>query len=197
MTNKLFVRNLSWSVTENQLFQLFNQTGNVISVKIPTRREDGKPRGFAFVEMSSDEEAEKAIQDFNGSLLDTREIAVSLQDESRANQSSPLSKSSKLFIKNIGYSTSEKSLQTLFESVGNVTSVRIPTDRDSGQNKGFAFVEMTSTEEAEKAIATLNHQLLDSEEILVNYQRNTERPTNRRDSYNRDNSNFRHNKSYY
>jgi len=62
----------------------------------------------------------------------------------------------KLYVGNLNYRTYEGSLQTLFEAYGNVVSVKIITDRDSGQSKGFGFVEMGSDEEAQAAIAGTN-----------------------------------------
>src|SRR5258707_11090608 len=58
---KLFVGNLPFSVTEDEVRGIFAEFGDVAAVTIPTDRDTGKPRGFAFVEMSQDEDAEKAI----------------------------------------------------------------------------------------------------------------------------------------
>jgi nucleolin len=163
MSQKLFVRNLSWSVTENDLFDLFSQTGTVVSVKIPTRPEDGKSKGFAFIEMGSDEAAQQAIRQCNGTMLYERDIVVAFSDENaggaRGGKSSfgVAEKNAKLFVRNIGYSISENELHSLFQQAGSVLSVKIPTDRDTGNPKGFAFIEMGSTAEAEQAIKSLNN----------------------------------------
>lgn len=77
MSTKLYVGNLSFSTTEASLGDFFGQAGQVSSVKLITDRDTGRSRGFAFVEMSSGEEAEKAIQDLNGKDLDGRAITVS------------------------------------------------------------------------------------------------------------------------
>jgi cold-inducible RNA-binding protein len=76
MNTKLFVGNLSFKVTEGQLEELFAQAGAVVSVAIPTDRETGRKRGFAFVEMQTQAEAEAAVKQFNGQTLDGRQIAV-------------------------------------------------------------------------------------------------------------------------
>ena len=76
MTTKLFVGNLSFKVDEGTLEQLFAQHGNVVSVAIPTDRETGRKRGFAFVEMETQSGAEAAIQSMNGQDLDGRQLAV-------------------------------------------------------------------------------------------------------------------------
>ena len=83
MNKKLFVRNLSWSVSEDDLYEVFSGIGDVLSVKIPLRREDSKPRGFGFIEMASHELAEKAINELNGMMLDDRELSIDYQNENR------------------------------------------------------------------------------------------------------------------
>ncbi|TAL19400.1 RNA-binding protein [Patescibacteria group bacterium] len=75
MSNRVFVGNLSWNVTEQQLTELFSQAGTVASVFIPMDKAAGHPRGFAFVEMASDAEAQKAIEMFNGYDLGGRALA--------------------------------------------------------------------------------------------------------------------------
>ena len=62
----------------------------------------------------------------------------------------------KLYVGNLPYSVTQQGLQEKFALYGEVTSVSVITDRDTGQNKGFAFVEMSSSSEAQKAIDGLN-----------------------------------------
>jgi RNA recognition motif-containing protein len=76
MNTKLFVANLPFKVTEAELEQLFSEAGAVVSVAIPTDRETGRKRGFAFVEMQTQAEAEAAVKQFNGWTLHDRQIAV-------------------------------------------------------------------------------------------------------------------------
>ena len=76
MEVKLYVGNLSFNTTEDQLRTLFAQAGTVSSVELIKDRETGQSKGFAFVQMSTQAEAEKAIKTFNGSTLDNREIKV-------------------------------------------------------------------------------------------------------------------------
>lgn len=66
MGNKLYVGNLSFKTSEEDLKELFSQAGEVTSVKIITDTYSGQSRGFGFVEMSNDDEAQKAISLFNG-----------------------------------------------------------------------------------------------------------------------------------
>ena len=78
MNNKLFVGNLSFKLSEKELEDLFAQYGTVVSCAIPTDRETGRKRGFAFVEMSNQAEAEAAIKGLNGKDLEGRQLAVSV-----------------------------------------------------------------------------------------------------------------------
>lgn len=76
MNTKLYVGNLAFSMEENQLQQLFEQSGTVVSVAMPTDRETGRKRGFAFVEMKSQNEAEIAKKVLDGKEVDGRQIVV-------------------------------------------------------------------------------------------------------------------------
>lgn len=76
MATNLYVGNLSYSTTESGLRAAFEQYGEVASVNVITDRETGRPRGFAFVEMETDEDAASAIAGLNGTMLDGREIKV-------------------------------------------------------------------------------------------------------------------------
>ena len=76
MSKKLYVGNLSYKVTEDDLKDLFGEFGSVTEVSVITDRETGRPRGFAFVEMDSDDEATKAIDSLNGKTLQDREFVV-------------------------------------------------------------------------------------------------------------------------
>ena len=80
MTNKLFVRNLSYNTSETALEELFAGHGKVVSTVIPKDRDTGRPRGFAFVEMASQAEAEAAINALNNRQLDGREIFVAVSE---------------------------------------------------------------------------------------------------------------------
>ncbi|MEI8063972.1 MAG: RNA-binding protein, partial [Verrucomicrobiota bacterium] len=73
---RLFVGNLSFNTTEGDLLDLFKQAGNVTTCNLIVDKFTNKSRGFAFVEMSSQEEATKAIGDMNGKELDGRALTV-------------------------------------------------------------------------------------------------------------------------
>jgi RNA recognition motif-containing protein len=73
---KLYVGNLSYQLTEDELNELFAPFGTVESVKIITDRETGQSRGFGFVEMSSQEEGENAMNELNGKEIESRALVV-------------------------------------------------------------------------------------------------------------------------
>jgi len=98
----------------------------------------------------------------------------------------------KLYIGNLAYSTTEDDLRALFAQAGSVRSVSVIKDRDTGRSKGFAFVEMDSQAEAQKAIGLMNGKQLNERSLTVNFARPREergsgfdrrRPGGRRRSY--------------
>jgi RNA recognition motif-containing protein len=78
MSNKLFVGNLSFNVTENDLQDTFAAHGTVVEANLMMDRMSGKPRGFGFVTMSTPEEAQKAIAAMNGKEMDGRALTVNV-----------------------------------------------------------------------------------------------------------------------
>jgi len=78
MNNKLFVGNISFNTTENDLQDAFAAHGTVLEANLMTDRATGRPRGFAFVTMSTDEEAQKALNAMNGANLDGRNLTVNV-----------------------------------------------------------------------------------------------------------------------
>lgn len=76
MSKKLYVGNLAFSVTEGQLQEMFSPYGTVQSAQLIMDRETGRSKGFGFVEMSSDPEADAAIGGMNGQMVDGRALTV-------------------------------------------------------------------------------------------------------------------------
>jgi RNA recognition motif-containing protein len=76
ISNKVFVGNLSFDVTREELIEAFSSAGRVVDAKVPTDRETGRPRGFAFVEFESDEGARRCIEQMNGRDLKGRPLRV-------------------------------------------------------------------------------------------------------------------------
>jgi RNA recognition motif-containing protein len=86
MGNKLYVGNLAYSVRDESLHQAFSQFGSVTSAKVMMDRDTGRSKGFGFVEMGSDAEAQAAINGMNGQALEGRSIVV---NEARPREERP------------------------------------------------------------------------------------------------------------
>lgn len=76
MTKKLYVGNMAYTTTQEQIRELFSQAGEVTEVSLITDRETGRPKGFGFVEMATEEGSQEAIKRFNGYSLGNRNLTV-------------------------------------------------------------------------------------------------------------------------
>jgi cold-inducible RNA-binding protein len=76
MATKLYVGGLAWATNDDSLNQAFSQAGNVVSAEVKIERDSGRSRGFGFVEMASDEDAQAAINMWHGKELDGRTLTV-------------------------------------------------------------------------------------------------------------------------
>ena len=97
----------------------------------------------------------------------------------------------RLYVGGLPYSTTEQDLISLFEQAGSVANASVITDRDTGRSKGFGFVEMSTTEDAQRAIEHLNGTILGNRTITVNEARERSaggsQGRDRRSSYNSNN----------
>lgn len=87
MGKKLFVGNVPYNITEDQLKEIFSEAGEVESVAVITDKMTGRPRGFVFVEMASEDGAKKAIETLNGREIDGRALNV---NEARPREDRPM-----------------------------------------------------------------------------------------------------------
>ena len=85
-----------------------------------------------------------------------------------------------MYVSNLGFQTSEDDLRKLFEQFGQVSSAKVITDRDTGRSRGFGFVEMASSDEADKAMSKLNGSELEGRAISVTVAREKENRDKRR-----------------
>jgi RNA recognition motif-containing protein len=86
MAKKIYVGNMNYATTEDQLHDLFGQYGTVQSVKIITDRETNRPKGFGFVEMEEEDAAEAAISELDGKEFDGRNLRVNIALERKPRQ---------------------------------------------------------------------------------------------------------------
>ena len=173
--NKLYVGNLDYNVTKEELNELFSVYGKVNSISVATK-DDGRSMGFAFIEFESAEDAERAIAALNKSEFVGRSIDVSVARErvakpTRTFESKYIPGTKKLYIGNLPYSASEGDLTDIFSTAGAVKSSKIITDQDTGKSKGFGFVEMETEKGAEDAIKAFNDKDVGGRLMNVNSAR--------------------------
>jgi cold-inducible RNA-binding protein len=94
---------------------------------------------------------------------------------------------SKVYVGNLPFSITEDALKSLFENYGSIVSCNIIVDHNTGRSKGFAFVELSSKEEADAAIEALNESDLDGRTIKVNIAKDRDRSDRSRNHSNRNN----------
>lgn len=196
---KLFMAGLPDSVTEEALRALFHETGaNVTELTLPRDRTTGRPRGFAFVRLSSEDEAERARQDLDGRIVDGKMISVrpfhtdppaggtargersprdsSLERRGGANVNAP---DRTLYVGNLPYDATQEELDALLRHAGAEAPVKVyfPLDQD-GRKRGFGFVTMSSAEAANAAVEALRGVDLRGRRLIVNIAHpKGERPT--------------------
>lgn len=95
--------------------------------------------------------------------------------------------SNRLYVGNISYTTTEDRLREAFETSGNIVSIRLMVDRNTGQSRGFGFVQFASAEEASRAMQDWNGQNLDGRRLIVNEARDRSSPNQpRQQEFHRD-----------
>ncbi|KAG1729070.1 uncharacterized protein EDB91DRAFT_838374 [Suillus paluster] len=174
----IFVGRLSWNVDNDWLAQEFASCGEVVSAQVQTDRATGKSRGFGYVHFASADAVEKALE-MNGKEIDGRPVNIDKSTppdknavrENRAKSfgdtQSPAS--STLFVGNLSFGVTEDQLYEVFGEHGDVKNVRVPTDRDSGRPKGFAYVEFSAVEAAKAAHGQLQGYELDGRGLRLDF----------------------------
>jgi len=152
--SKIYVGNLNFDTTMEDLSAAFAEYGEVKDCFIPTDY-DGNPRGFGFIQMA-EEDALNAIDGLNGTELDGRTLNVN-KSLPKGTKATP--KQIKLYVGNLSWGTEEGSLCELFEEYGTVVDCYIPTDRETGQHRGFAFVTMGPDDALRAADETDGYEL--------------------------------------
>jgi len=151
---------LSWNVDNDWLRTEFADCGEILDVRVITDRDSQRSKGFAYVEFANAEGANAALA-LAGKDIDGRAIRVDLS-ESRPkkeagaksfNQAPTGDASDTLFVGNLSFQATEDDLRGAFAECGEIISVRLPTDRETGQAKGFGYIQFSSVEEAKGAIA--------------------------------------------
>ncbi|KAI3799216.1 hypothetical protein L1987_34506 [Smallanthus sonchifolius] len=166
---KIFVGNLPYDVDSEKLAQMFSSAGVVEISEVIYNRDTEQSRGFGFVTMRTVEEAEKAVETFNGYDLGGRLLTVNKaaprgsQPERRV-----VANPFKVYVGNLAWQVDSGRLEQAFSEHGKVVDARVIYDRETGRSRGFGFVTMASEAEMNDAVAALDGKSLDGRAIRVN-----------------------------
>jgi polyadenylate-binding protein len=174
----VYVKNLPDSMTDSAFRAMFTKYGDIDSAAL-AKEDDGKLKGFGFVNFKNHENAQKCVDEMNnlecdGSILYVGRAQLKserVDDLSKKFEQMRIERASKyqgvnLYIKNLDDTVDEDKLKQLFSAYGAITSAKIMTD-EKGASKGFAFVCFTSPEEATKAVTEMNNKVVGSKPIYV------------------------------
>jgi len=168
----LYIGNLYFEATAEQLEEEFRQFGPIINVKIATDPK-GLSKGFGYIEFEDVDSAAKAIRGLDQQVFLGRRMAVQyhVRREPRnvTRSMTPTPPSKTLFIGNMSFQMSDKDLNDLFREVRNVLDVRVAIDRRSGQPRGFAHADFIDVASAEKAKKLLETKVIYGRTLRVDY----------------------------
>ncbi|XVF74483.1 hypothetical protein PTKIN_Ptkin13bG0114000 [Pterospermum kingtungense] len=161
----LFVKNLDPSMSSAGLEEIFCRFGTILSCKIP--EENGKSKGFGFVQFDSEESAMAAITALHDTMLQGRKLYVSkFVKKSERTAVAEEEKFTNLYVKNLADGITEDLLEERFSRYGKVCSVVIMKDVN-GSSRGFGFVNFQSPDDAKKAMEAMNGEQLGSKNLFV------------------------------
>ncbi|XP_063023179.1 nucleolin isoform X2 [Melospiza melodia melodia] len=160
----LIVNNLSYAATEITLQEVFKKAS---SIKVPQNNQ-GRPKGYAFVDFATTEDAREALNSYNNTEIEGRTIRLEFSTQKgNANARGGFGQQSKtLFVRGLSEDTTEETLRESFE--GSI-SARIVTDRDTGSSKGFGFVDFSSAEDAKAAKEAMEDGEIDGNKVILDF----------------------------
>ncbi|AQK44642.1 polyadenylate-binding protein 2 [Zea mays] len=162
-TTSLYVGDLEGAVSDSQLYELFSQAGQVVSVRVCRDVTSRRSLGYAYVNYSNPLDAARALEVLNFAALNNKPIRVMY---SNRDPSSRRSGSANIFIKNLDKTIDNKTLHETFSSFGTILSCKVAVD-EAGQSKGFGFVQYDKEEAAQNAIKSLNGMLINDKPVFV------------------------------
>lgn len=174
----LYIKNLDTEVTQEEFEELFKKYGNVTSAVVSVD-EEGKSKGFGFVNYETHDEAQKAVDELNDFELNGKKLFVARAQKKaereeelrRSYEAAKMEKMSKyqgvnLYIKNLDDDMDDDKLRAEFEPFGTITSCKVMRD-EKGTSKGFGFVCFSSPDEATKAVAEMNNKMIGNKPLYV------------------------------
>ncbi|XP_042503931.1 30 kDa ribonucleoprotein, chloroplastic [Macadamia integrifolia] len=158
---KLYVANLSWSLSVADIKNLFGECGTVEDVEI-IKQKDGRNKGFAFVTMASGEEASAAVDKFDSYELSGRVIRVEFAKRLKKPSPPPPAGAPeretryRIYVSNLAWKARSSHLREFFAASSKLVSARVVFDNPAGRSAGYGFVSFATMEDAESAISDLD-----------------------------------------
>ena len=178
----LFVRNLNFSTTTARLREVFQPLEGFMSAKVKTKPDAKNPgqllsMGFGFLEFRNKSNAQAALAAMDGHKLDGHELLIrtshkaidAAEERRKEDQAKKMAgRKTKIIIKNLPFEASKKDVRSLFESYGQLRSVRVPQRFDSS-TRGFAFADFVTAREAESAMDALRDTHLLGRRLVLDF----------------------------
>eukprot|EP00249_Psilotum_nudum_P023761 c28976_g3_i1 orf=269-2023(+) len=163
VSTSLYVGDLDDAVSEAQLYEIFNQLGPVLSIRVCRDLITRKSLGYAYVNYNSAQDASRAVEMLNFSPVNGKPMRIMY---SHRDPSIRKSGTANIFIKNLDRTIDNKALFDTFSVFGSILSCKIATDA-SGQSKGYGFVQYEQEESAQSAIEKVNGMLINDRQVFV------------------------------
>lgn len=160
----IFIKNLDESVDSKALREAFSSYGEILATKVMTD-ENGKSKGYGFVQFKNEEAVDEAIARGNGIIICGKVISVEKYVPPKENEDKT-SHMQNVYIKNFGTDLDSDKLKEMFEVFGKILSAIVMTD-ENGKSKGFGFVSFETCESAEKAIKEMNGKNVNGKILYV------------------------------
>ncbi|OEL21476.1 RNA-binding protein CP33, chloroplastic [Dichanthelium oligosanthes] len=161
---RLFVGNLPYTFTSEELSEAFGEAGRVDDAQIIYDKVTNRSRGFAFITMATAEEAAKAIQMFDGALLGGRTARVNYPEVPRGGERRTVTMAGrrrddgtyKIYAGNLGWGVRADTLKAVFEGQAGLIDARVIFERETGRSRGFGFLSFRTLEDAQAALEALD-----------------------------------------
>ncbi|CAG8638713.1 25124_t:CDS:10 [Cetraspora pellucida] len=182
VTATLFVKNINFDTTEEELKKLFKNTSGMKSAKIKLKNDPKNPgkklsMGFGFVEYDNMKNAKNALKSMQGYMLDGHALQLKFSNRGldtiqRKRKEDEMMKkkqeSTKIIIKNVAFETTKKELKELFGTYGQIKTLRLPKKFD-GTSRGFAFIEFLTKRDARNVMEQLQNTHLLGRHLILEY----------------------------
>ncbi|MCL7050915.1 hypothetical protein MKW94_001280 [Papaver nudicaule] len=164
---KLYFGNLPYLCDSAQLAGIIQDYGSPEMVEVLYDRNSGRSRGFAFVTMSSIEDANAVIENLDGREFGGRTLKVNFSDKPKPKEPLYPETDYKLFVGNLNWSVTSESLIQAFQEYGDVVGARVLYDGETGRSRGYGFVCYSSKQEMDAALVSLNGMELEGRALRV------------------------------